>query len=106
MTVTQEPARPEGDARAPIAGQIMNAGGWAACNPGAMIPRKIDAPLEVPGYVITYGMAVLWIERVARSWDVPVTEDEDGTVRAEKRFGDFRFTATVTPGDYAAGNAA
>jgi hypothetical protein len=50
----------------------------------------------------TYGMALLWLEEVAKGWDVPVTEDEAGNQKAVKRFGGLCFAATVKRADYSA----
>ena len=102
MTVTPQPgsAPPEGDARAGVVSQYMDAGMFAACHPDAEVPVDVVLPLNVPSRVLTFGMACLWLEGVAEGWGTEVTEDEGGARHAEKRFGGLRWTAAVKPGDY------
>lgn len=68
---------------------------WVETNPDAEIPEEWTIQLDVPR--VSHEVKVRWLRNVAAGWGTAVTEDEDGTLRTEKRSGPVRVIAAVAP---------
>jgi hypothetical protein len=97
MTIIIDETAAAGAARADLVTAFADSGAFIATHPRARIPDSPVLSIRVNGATREERLADL--REIAAGWEVPVTEDDMGTLIARRRIGPLLYEAHVSHPD-------